>query len=66
MRQHDRRTQATHRDGDAPRVVAKFRDEAETRVLAIPRRNRYFTPLDLDAVAPPDAERYAPRAVLDI
>jgi hypothetical protein len=66
MHQPARQTQATHRDGEAPRVVANFREEAETRVLALPRRKRYFTPLDLDAIAPADAEPCAPRATLDL
>jgi hypothetical protein len=66
MHQPARQTQATHRDGEAPRVVARFRDEAETRVLAVPRRKRYTIELDLDAKAPPDAEPCAPRAALDL
>jgi hypothetical protein len=61
-----RQTQATRRDGEAPRVVAQFREELPTKVLPMPRRKRYFTPLDLDAVAPPDAEPCAPRAALDL
>lgn len=41
MRQHDRQTQTTHRDGEAPRVVADFREEVAMRVLELPRRKRY-------------------------
>lgn len=68
MHQPTRQTQATHRDGEAPRAVAKFRDEAETRVLAMPRRKRYseLVRLDLDAKPPRDAEPCAPTAVLDL
>jgi hypothetical protein len=66
MVNRSRKTQATHRDGEAPRVVAQFREELPTKFLAVPRRKRYFTPLDLDAVAPPDAEVNAPRRVLDL
>ena len=67
MHQPMRQTAAeTYRDGDAPLAVAKFRDEAETRVLALPRRKRYTINLDLDAKAPADAESCAPRAALDL
>lgn len=66
MNQPARQTAVTHRDGDSPRVVAQFRDDAETRVLPLPRRKRYTLPLDLDAIAPADAEPCAPRAALDL
>lgn len=56
MNQPARQAAVTHRDGESPRMVAQFRDEAVTRVLPLPRRKRYFTPLDLDTIAPPDAE----------
>ncbi len=66
MHQPLRQTAVTHRDGEAPRAVAKFRDEAETRVLAMPRRKRYTINLDLDAIAPADADPCAPKRALDI
>ena len=66
MRQQNRHTQTTHRDGEAPRAVATFRDEADTRVLAMPRRKRYTINLDLDAKPPRDAEPCAPTAALDL
>lgn len=66
MRQPSRQTASTERDGTAARVVAERREEAETHELPVPRRKRYFTPLDLDAVAPVDAEPCAPRRALDI
>jgi hypothetical protein len=66
MHQPARQTAVTHRDGEAPRVVASFREEVATRVLALPRRKRYTINLDLDAKAPPDAEPSAPGAALDI
>ncbi|HXE84244.1 MAG TPA: hypothetical protein VN513_13035 [Gemmatimonadales bacterium] len=53
MQRPARQTQRTHREGEAPRVVAQFSGEAETRLLAMP--------LNLDAVVPANAEPCAPR-----
>jgi hypothetical protein len=67
MRQHDRQTQTTHRDGEAPRVVADSREEVATRLLECPRRERY-TPharIDLVVSVPDEYEINAPRVVLD-
>ena len=66
MHQATRQTAVTYRDGEAPRVVGTFRDEAKTRVLPVPRGKWYTIELDLDAVASAGAEPSAPCAVLDL
>jgi hypothetical protein len=66
MHQPLRETAETRRDGAAARVVAAHREEAETRVLPLPRRKRYTLQLDLDAIAPADAEPCAPLRALDL
>jgi hypothetical protein len=66
MKQPERKTVETVRDGEAARVVAAHREEAETFELPVPRRKRYTIELDLDAVAPDDAEPCAPRRALEI
>lgn len=66
MRTPERKTAVTERDGEAARVVAARREEAETFELPVPRRKRYTLKLDLDAKPPADAEPNAPRAVLDL
>ncbi len=66
MQQPERKTVETVRDGEAARVVAARREEAATFELAVPRRKRYSSNLDLDAKPPADAEPNAPRAALDL
>ncbi|HEX8009341.1 MAG TPA: hypothetical protein VF814_00115 [Casimicrobiaceae bacterium] len=66
MHQPNRQTVETVRDGAAARVVGARSEEAATRVLQLPRRKRYTINLDLDAVAPLDAEPCAPTAALDL
>lgn len=60
MRQPERKTAETHRDGEAARAAELYRASHP------PRRKRYTIEIDLDAVAPPDAEPNAPRVALDV
>lgn len=52
----ERKTAETQRDGIAADVAA----------ARVPRRKRYTINLDLDAVAPADAEENAPTGPLDL